>query len=95
MDSISLSLARYQSRYCSSFIQTFPDLFINCSVSSPIKLVKNMAPEKIIIDTDPGIDDILGLLLAFSTTPEEVEVLLVSITFGNVELHEYVLGIGT
>ncbi|KAE8348070.1 Inosine/uridine-preferring nucleoside hydrolase domain-containing protein [Aspergillus coremiiformis] len=45
-----------------------------------------MAPKKIIIDTDPGIDDILGLLLALSATPEEVEVLLISLTFGNIEV---------
>ncbi|KAL5333455.1 Inosine/uridine-preferring nucleoside hydrolase domain-containing protein [Aspergillus crustosus] len=44
-----------------------------------------MAPKKkIIIDTDPGIDDILALLLAFAS--EDVEILLVSLTFGNVEV---------
>lgn len=47
-----------------------------------------MAPERIIIDTDPGIDDILAMLLAFSATPEEVEVVLVSVTYGNVQVHE-------
>ncbi|KAL4766318.1 putative nucleoside hydrolase [Aspergillus foveolatus] len=45
-----------------------------------------MAPKKIIIDTDPGIDDILALLLAFAQKAEDVEVLLVSLTFGNVEV---------
>ncbi|XRM41306.1 hypothetical protein ABZX51_004586 [Aspergillus tubingensis] len=45
-----------------------------------------MAPKKIIIDTDPGIDDILALLLAFSAEPEDVEVLLISLTFGNIEV---------
>ncbi|KAL4894100.1 inosine-uridine preferring nucleoside hydrolase [Aspergillus ambiguus] len=45
-----------------------------------------MPPKKIIIDTDPGIDDILGLLLALSAKPEEVEVLLISLTFGNIEV---------
>ncbi|KAF7585989.1 hypothetical protein BBP40_009742 [Aspergillus hancockii] len=45
-----------------------------------------MVPKKIIIDTDPGIDDILALLLALSATPEEVEVLLISLTFGNIEV---------
>jgi inosine-uridine nucleoside N-ribohydrolase len=33
-----------------------------------------------------GIDDILGLLLAFSEKSADVEVLLVSLTFGNVEV---------
>ncbi|OJI97357.1 hypothetical protein ASPVEDRAFT_49379 [Aspergillus versicolor CBS 583.65] len=46
-----------------------------------------MTPKKkLIIDTDPGIDDILALLLAFSGKSEDVEVLLVSLTFGNVEV---------
>ncbi|CDM28730.1 hypothetical protein DTO013E5_847 [Penicillium roqueforti] len=42
--------------------------------------------KKIIIDTDPGIDDVLALLLALSATAEEVEVLLISLTFGNIEV---------
>ncbi|KAJ9316438.1 hypothetical protein DTO271D3_3243 [Paecilomyces variotii] len=42
--------------------------------------------KKIIIDTDPGIDDILGLLLALSAKTEEVEILLISLTFGNIEV---------
>ncbi|OBT92667.1 hypothetical protein VE01_09853 [Pseudogymnoascus verrucosus] len=46
-----------------------------------------MAPQqRIIIDTDPGVDDVLALLLALSATPEEFEVLLISVTYGNVEL---------
>ncbi|KAL5356857.1 inosine-uridine preferring nucleoside hydrolase [Aspergillus floccosus] len=45
-----------------------------------------MPSKKIIIDTDPGIDDILGLLLALSAKPEEVEILLISLTFGNIEV---------
>ncbi|OBT64581.1 hypothetical protein VE03_06363 [Pseudogymnoascus sp. 23342-1-I1] len=46
-----------------------------------------MAPkQRIIIDTDPGVDDVLALLLALSATPEELEVLLISVTYGNVEL---------
>ncbi|KAF1989346.1 nucleoside hydrolase [Aulographum hederae CBS 113979] len=46
-----------------------------------------MAPRnRIIIDTDPGVDDILSMLLAFSAKPEELEVLLLSVTFGNVDV---------
>ncbi|PVI02086.1 nucleoside hydrolase [Periconia macrospinosa] len=45
-----------------------------------------MAPNRIIIDTDPGVDDVLALLLAFSAKPEELEVLMLSLTFGNVEV---------
>jgi inosine-uridine nucleoside N-ribohydrolase len=33
-----------------------------------------------------GIDDILAMLLAFSAAPDEVEVLLLSLTFGNIEV---------
>ncbi|KAK5115993.1 hypothetical protein LTR62_000449 [Meristemomyces frigidus] len=45
-----------------------------------------MSPRKIIIDTDPGVDDILAMLLAFSTLPEELEILLISVTYGNIDL---------
>jgi len=45
-----------------------------------------MAPNKIIIDTDPGIDDILAMLLAFSAKSEELDILMLSLTFGNVEV---------
>ncbi|KAG9957727.1 nucleoside hydrolase, partial [Aureobasidium melanogenum] len=46
-----------------------------------------MAPkQKIIIDSDPGVDDILAMLLAFAGTPQEIEVLLISLTFGNIDV---------
>lgn len=35
-----------------------------------------------------GIDDVLALLLALFATPEEVEVLLISLTFGNIEVEK-------
>lgn len=41
---------------------------------------------RIIIDTDPGVDDVLAILLALSATAEEVEIVLISVTFGNVEV---------
>ncbi|TAQ87908.1 Purine nucleosidase [Chlorociboria aeruginascens] len=41
---------------------------------------------RIIIDTDPGVDDILALLLALAAKSEEIEVLLLSVTYGNVEV---------
>ncbi|GAB7338788.1 hypothetical protein MBLNU457_5493t2 [Dothideomycetes sp. NU457] len=48
-----------------------------------------MAPRrKIIIDTDPGVDDLLAILLAFSASPDELEVLLISLTYGNVEVEK-------
>jgi inosine-uridine nucleoside N-ribohydrolase len=46
-----------------------------------------MAPKnRVIIDTDPGVDDVLALLLAFAAKAEDLEVLLVSLTFGNVDV---------
>ncbi|KAL2269993.1 hypothetical protein VTJ83DRAFT_2177 [Remersonia thermophila] len=44
-----------------------------------------MAPKnRIIIDTDPGVDDVLALLLALSASPEDLELLMISVTYGNV-----------
>lgn len=37
-------------------------------------------------ETHKGTDDVLAHLLAFSARPEEIEVLLVSVTFGNVDV---------
>ncbi|ATY59411.1 inosine-uridine preferring nucleoside hydrolase [Cordyceps militaris] len=45
-----------------------------------------MAPRKIIIDTDPGVDDVMAMLLALSASKEEIEVILISVTYGNVSL---------
>jgi inosine-uridine nucleoside N-ribohydrolase len=36
------------------------------------------------------VDDVLAMLLAFAAKPEELEVLLVSVTYGNVEVQRYV-----
>lgn len=46
-----------------------------------------MTPKnRIIIDTDPGVDDVLAMLLAFASKAEDLEVLLISLTFGNVDV---------
>ncbi len=45
-----------------------------------------MAREKIIIDTDPGQDDAVAMLLAFGS-PEEIEVLGITAVAGNAPLH--------
>ncbi|KAJ9157420.1 Pyrimidine-specific ribonucleoside hydrolase RihA [Pleurostoma richardsiae] len=46
-----------------------------------------MAPKnRIIIDTDPGVDDVFALLLALAAHPEELEVVMISVTYGNVPL---------
>ncbi|RDA91766.1 hypothetical protein CP533_4765 [Ophiocordyceps camponoti-saundersi (nom. inval.)] len=47
-----------------------------------------MAPQKIIIDTDPGVDDIMALLLALSASSSELQVALLSVTYGNVPLQK-------
>ena len=44
-----------------------------------------MAPRKIIIDTDPGQDDAVALLLALAS-PDELEVLAITAVAGNVPL---------
>ncbi len=50
-----------------------------------------MAPKcKIILDTDPGVDDVMALLLALSASPEELELAMISVTYGNVPLEWYV-----
>ncbi|PWN54174.1 nucleoside hydrolase [Violaceomyces palustris] len=56
-----------------------------------------MAPHPLIIDTDPGVDDILALLLALAS-PDEVEVRAITLTFGNTTLdyaHSNVLRLGS
>ncbi|PHH58980.1 hypothetical protein CDD81_3968 [Ophiocordyceps australis] len=45
-----------------------------------------MAPRKVIIDTDPGVDDIMAMLLALSASSDELEVSMLSVTYGNVPL---------
>ncbi|CAL8584543.1 hypothetical protein XPA_010133 [Xanthoria parietina] len=49
--------------------------------------IPKMAPRtRVIIDTDPGNDDVLALLYALASSPEDIEVLLISIAFGNVNV---------
>lgn len=36
-----------------------------------------------------GVDDVLAMLLALAAKPEEIEILLLSITYGNVEVRRY------
>ncbi|MEL6315935.1 MAG: nucleoside hydrolase, partial [Pseudomonadota bacterium] len=44
-----------------------------------------MAPRKIIIDTDPGQDDAVAILLALAS-PDEIDVLGITAVAGNVPL---------
>lgn len=41
---------------------------------------------KLIIDTDPGVDDILALALAFLTPANDIEIALITPVFGNTSL---------
>ncbi len=38
----------------------------------------------------PGVDDIMAMLLALSASPEELEVAMISVTYGNVPLQRYI-----
>lgn len=37
-----------------------------------------------------GVDDVMALLLALSASPEELELAMISVTYGNVPLQWYV-----
>jgi hypothetical protein len=39
--------------------------------------------------TVSGVDDVLAMLLALAASPEEVEVMMISVTYGNVEVQRY------
>ncbi|KAL5092440.1 hypothetical protein Trisim1_001693 [Trichoderma cf. simile WF8] len=44
-----------------------------------------MTPKtRVIIDTDPGVDDVIAMLLAFNANPEQLEVMMISVVHGNV-----------
>lgn len=46
---------------------------------------------KVVTDAVQGVDDILALLFAFASKPEELEVVLISVTFGNVDVQKCVV----
>ena len=41
---------------------------------------------KIILDTDPGVDDVVAMALAFMTPPNDSEIALITPVFGNTSL---------
>ena len=47
-------------------------------------------PQKLVIDTDPGVDDVLAISLAFLTPPNDVEISLITPVFGNTSLYHTV-----
>jgi inosine-uridine nucleoside N-ribohydrolase len=44
----------------------------------------------IVIDTDPGVDDVLAMALAFLTPPNDAEIKLITPVFGNTSLNHTV-----
>jgi len=44
-------------------------------------------PRKIVIDTDPGVDDVVAISLAFLTPPNDTEIALITPVFGNTSLY--------
>jgi purine nucleosidase len=57
----------------------------NGTLAAGYDLVAGLTPRKIIIDTDPGIDDAVAILLALGA-PEELEVLGIVAVAGNLSL---------
>ena len=47
-------------------------------------------PRKLVIDTDPGVDDVVAISLAFLTPPNDVEIALITPVFGNTSLYHTV-----
>lgn len=41
---------------------------------------------RLFTNTNLGVDDVMALLLALSASPEELEVAMISVTYGNVPL---------
>ena len=86
-----------------SLLSIYPILKVHFSVF--YSLPKMAPLNRIIIDTDPGmspqrlhlsltkqilgVDDVLAMLLAFAAKPEEIEILMLSVTYGNVEVERY------
>ncbi|XP_057535080.1 uridine nucleosidase 1 [Amaranthus tricolor] len=58
------------------------DSHVGESISNGIIYDSSNKPEKLIIDTDPGIDDSMAILMAFQT--REVEIIGLTTIFGNV-----------
>jgi inosine-uridine nucleoside N-ribohydrolase len=50
---------------------------------------------KIIIDTDPGVDDVLAIALGFLTPPNDTEIALITPIFGNTSLYHTVRNTAT
>lgn len=47
------------------------------------------AEQDIDSENHTGVDDVLALLLALSARPDELELAMISVTYGNVSLQRY------
>ncbi|KAI9171372.1 hypothetical protein HJFPF1_00854 [Paramyrothecium foliicola] len=63
-----------------------PDIFFENSIKISQSFAIMAPKQKIIIDTDPGVDDVLAMLLALSASSEELDLAMISVTYGNVPL---------
>jgi inosine-uridine nucleoside N-ribohydrolase len=54
--------------------------------TDPGKLSISFITKITILTKVKGVDDVLALLLALASKPEELELLLISVTYGNVEV---------
>src|SRR6056297_1789979 len=78
---ITLPKERAKPRSCAS-TRLIPDpLHVTTAASKESR----MSPRKIIIDTDPGQDDAVAILLALAS-PDDLEVLGITAVAGNVPL---------
>lgn len=62
-------------------IPPFLILLSHISDTYTYKYKSHRMPHKVILDTDPGVDDVLAILLALSSP--EIDLALISIVFGN------------
>lgn len=46
-------------------------------------------PTRTLTQATTGVDDVLALLLALTARPEELELAMISVTYGNVSLQRY------
>jgi len=63
-------------------------IIIDTDPGMTIKFHSN--PERCWLTLTLGVDDVLALLLALSASPDELEVVMISVTYGNVEIQRHV-----
>lgn len=46
-------------------------------------------PQYPVSNKSSGVDDVLAMLLALAASPEEIDLMMISVTYGNVEVQRY------